>query len=252
MPETSFWQRVSSVLRPGGRWSATSDGNGKNGIIQGRNDTTLSPVPTVEPAAGFREIPWWRRRAVRQAQTREASLRVIALADGLQQHFQQQDQRSAELSQSLQRVGTVLEQLAETQRVQGECLRSIATQTDAAGRHAAVISETLRRLPEALSTQAEAIRAVGKHLEISQESDTQLMHSMQRFGQAVGTLSAAGTTQVEALQHLQAAQREQHDAFSALVREQSRRFMAVLLIGAVLAVAGLAALGVTLTVRLLP
>ena len=81
-----------------------------------------------------------------------------------------------------------------------------------------------------------------RQLQVGQESDTQLTQSLQQFGRAVDTLGSAGTSQVEMLQRLNAAQREQHEALVTLVREQSRRFMLILVVGAILAVAALAAL----------
>jgi len=245
----SFWQRVSSILRPGVMPMAHTDGNGRTVIVAGADDAVLSRAVSADVTGGVQAAPWWRRRQMRQAQTRAASLRVIALADALQQHFQQQDQRAAELGQALQRVGGTLEQLAATQHAQGQCLQTIAAHSEAAGKQAAALTDTLRRVPDSLLAQAEALRTVARHLDISQESDTQLMHSLQHFGQAVGTLSSAGTAQVETLQHLHAAQREQHEAFSALVREQSRRFMLMLFVAGLLALAGLAGLGITLALH---
>jgi hypothetical protein len=105
-------------------------------------------------------------------------------------------------------------------------------------------------MPESLLSQAEAIRTVARSLELAQEADTQLMHSLQQFGRAVDTLGSSGTAQVDILQRLNAAQREQHQAFTALVREQGRRFLAVFVVAAVLAVAALAALVATLAQRI--
>ncbi len=241
--QSSFWQRVGNLFRP-----------------DDPNATDVPPMPplststaTVEPAApraltvvDAAATPWWRRRQVRQAQSQEMALRVYELAGAMQQHFRQQDQRAVELAGSLDRVGGILEQLASSQKAQGDYLRTIAERTDVASKHAAALTETLSRMPDSLMTQAEAIRTVARQLEVSQESDTQLMHSLQQFGRAVDTLGESGTAQVQVLHKLNTAQREQHEALTTLVREQSRRFVVVLAIASVVAVAGLAALGVTL------
>jgi len=241
--QSSCWQRVGNLIRP-----------------DDPNATDVPPMPplatstaTVEPAApraltvvDAAATPWWRRRQVRQAQSQEMALRVYELAGAMQQHFRQQDQRAVELAGSLDRVGGILEQLASSQKAQGDYLRTIAERTDVASKHAAALTETLSRMPDSLMTQAEAIRTVARQLEVSQESDTQLMHSLQQFGRAVDTLGESGTAQVQVLHKLNTAQREQHEALTTLVREQSRRFVVVLAIASVVAVAGLAALGVTL------
>jgi hypothetical protein len=242
--QTSFWQRVSTLFRPDDHVGAETP------LTPPRPTTTATVTPAETPRPltllDNSATPWWRRRQVRQAQSQEMALRVYELAGAMQQHFRQQDQRAAELAGSLDRVGGVLEQLAGAQRAQGEFLRSIAERTDVASKHAAALTETLSRMPDSLMTQAEAIRTVARQLEVSQESDTQLMHSLQQFGRAVDTLGESGTAQVEVLHKLNAAQRAQHDTLTTLVREQSRRFVIVLVVASLVAVAGLAALGGTL------
>lgn len=186
--------------------------------------------------------PWWRRSAER----REAALQAVRLSESLQDHFRRQDDRAVQVVRSLERVGGILEQLAETQRSQGECLKAIAESTQAAGQNAAALHGTVSRVPEALTAQAEAIRTVARQLEVSQEADTQLMLSLQQFGRAVDTLGSSGTAQVEVLQRLAAAQREQQSALAGFVQEQGRRFTLFIAIAIGVALVALAALGVLL------
>ena len=134
------------------------------------------------------------------AQLRIVSERVVALADAMQRHFQQQDAHAAEVAGALGRVGNVLEQLAQTQQAQGACLQTLAAQSESTGKHVAALSDTAGRIPESLLTQAEAIRTVARQIEVGQETDTQLVQSLQTFGRAVDALGAAGATQVETLQ----------------------------------------------------
>ncbi len=245
----SLWQRVGGLFRPDYPPSATLSN------LAGRATVGTTPTPrdgtqrVLAPAPQPQSVSWWQRRQVRQMQMREASRRVVQLADELERYFRRQDERAAELTGSLGHVGGVLEQLAETQRSHGECLRGIAQHTEAGVKHSAMLTETLGRLPDSLVTQAEAIRAVARQLQLGLESDTQLTQSLQQFGRAVDTLGSAGTSQVEMLQRLNAAQREQHDALLTLVREQSRRFMLILVVGAILAVAALAALALPLALQ---
>ncbi len=241
----SFWQRVNNLLHP-----AASTGD--DGLTP-RDEGEVEDAALASRAAGSgapRPIfGWWRRTP--SPQVREVSLRVVELAHSLQQHFEQQDRRSAEVANSLNRVGGTLEQLAESQRNHGEFLRAIAEHTEAAGKNAAALTTTLGRVPESLLVQAEAIRTVARSLEVSQEADTQLMHSLQQFGKAVDTLGSSGAAQVDILQRLTAAQQAQHEAFAALAREQSRRFLVVVVVTAVLALAALAAVVAMLVMRVI-
>lgn len=238
----SFWRRFGGMFRSERGAPPRSVGGSATPVVDEmpqRGAAHKSPLALGSDAA---PVPWWRRRQAKQAQAREMSLRVMELAGAMQQHFHRQDARAAELAGALDRVGGTLQQLAEAQRTQGECLANIATHAETTSKHTAQMTETFGRLPDSLVTQAEAIRAVARQLEVSQESDTQLMHSLQHFGRAVDTLSTSGTAQVEVLQQLTTAQRQQHDTLAALVREQSRRQLMIMIVAAVLTLMGLAAL----------
>lgn len=243
----SFWQRMSNVFR--------SDGgpDGENGA-----ETVLRPAASAEHPAGAplqvtslgATSHWWRQPS-KTAQAREVALHVTQLAEAMQQHFRQQDQRAVELAASLDRVGGILEQLAQTQRGQNDYLRTIAEQTAESSKNAAALTATVSRVPESLLAQADAIRTVARQLEVAQETDAQLMHSLQHFGRAVDTLGSSGTAQVEVLQRLNTAQQQQHEAFTTLVREQSRRFTVVFAAAAILAIIAIAALAVPLVFRII-
>lgn len=243
----SFWQRMSNVFRPE---AGTVDDYGSDRAFESAPlppDRTAAPLQVTTAAA---QVPWWRRSS-RTGQAGEIALHVTQLAEAMQQHFRQQDQRAAELAGSLDRVGGILEQLAQTQRGQNDYLRTIAEQTAESSKNAAALTATVSRVPESLLAQADAIRTVARQLEVAQETDAQLMHSLQHFGRAVDTLGSSGTAQVEVLQRLNTAQQQQHDAFTALVREQGRRFTVVFAAVAILAVIAIAALAIPLVLRLI-
>lgn len=242
----SFWQRVSSFFRSDLGQGLRAGGDGRVGAPEPPAGLVGVAGPHSEPALAARGVAWWRRHQARRAQARQAVLRVGELAEALEQHFRQQDQRAAELAASLDRVASVLGQLAHTQQVQGECLQSIARHSELAERHAAQLSETLSRVPESLLTQAEAIRTVAAQLDLAQQSDRQLVQTLEQFARAADALGSSGTAQVNALQNLATAQREQQLALSRLVREQSRRLLVMGLVTAIVALGALGALVVSL------
>ncbi len=248
-----FWQRVGRLFRSG-------SGNGPPRATgeAGRSSAVASSTATLERSGALQQrsvlgappesIPWWRPQA-RRARAEAAGQRVAELALALEEHFRKQDDRAAALANSLDRVGSTLAQLADSQRLQGELLKCIAEHTDSAAKSAAGVVSTLAHVPESLNAQAEAIRGVARQLEIGQESDNQLMHSLQQFGRAVDTLGTSGTAQVEALQRLSTAQQHQNEAFAKLVTEQSRRYVAVVIGTSVLAVAAIAVAVITLVLQ---
>lgn len=266
MPErVSFWKRVSGIF--GGSGHSAADPHQTESAHQGdrpadspvSGSTTAAFTEVDEDSVLDAETPAglasaaakpmsWRRQSP-QTQFREVSQRIVELADAMQQHFGRQDEHATKFASSLERVGGVLEQIAEGQRAQSECLRSIAKQTETANRHASGLAEVTSRIPESLLAQAEAIRGVARQLEFSNESDTQLLTSLKSFSQAVDTLGSAGTAQVDALQRLNSAQSAQHEAFTTLVREQSRRFQIMMIGTAGVAVLAMAALVIVIIMR---
>jgi hypothetical protein len=192
----------------------------------------------------------WRRREPSVAQMREGYHRVVELMDALEEHFRKQDERSARLSDSMERVAGTLGQLEQVQRVEQGHVQTIADQVANVGEHAASISASLAQMPKSMQVQAEAVRTMLQRLEISQESDTQLMHSLQQLGRAVDTLGTSATVQVQTLERLNSAEREQHAALTTFVQEQSRRFLLVIIVATVLVVGALGALTVAILMQL--
>jgi len=242
MSSDSFWRRIGSAIG--------IQGNGRSGHPASSSPGTVTQPPTpraataeataVEPRRAFTGaatlLPW-RRPSVEQLQ--EGYQRVSRMLEAMQDHFERQDRRAEQMTESLTRVARTLEQLAEAQRSQGECIAAIATNVDAAGKHAGALSSALNQMPASLQAQAEAVRAIARQMEASQETDIQLVTSLQRFGVAVDALRESGAAQFDALQRLNERGADDKDALQAFIRDQNRRFLFALLgLGAVI-VAGL-------------
>lgn len=238
----SFWQRVGNVFRGGQLGSPDTNGN--------RHATKISAAEPPLDDGPPRPLTRWGRREPTVAQMRDGYQRVVETMDALQEHFSKQDQRAEHLGQSITHLVGTLDQLAETGHNQQEHVRSIADNVSQAGRHAAAISASLSQMPKSLQMQAESVQTMLRRIEISQESDTQLMHSLQHLGRAVEGLNASGAAQVQTLERLHAADHDQKEALTSLVREQSRRFLIVMVVAAILVLGTLAALAVTVMLQL--
>ena len=235
-----FWGRFRKMFGA----ERTPDSGGGVGVI----DSVVADaadVPEAPPMDEATAQTSWLRRSGPQ-QMRDVSQRMVALADSMQDHFERQDERAADLARSLSRVSDTLENLAQSQQSHTDILKAIAAQTEATGKHTAALSDTVGRIPDSLLTQAEAIRTVGDQLQKSQELDGQLLQSLSSFSRAVDALGSAGTAQVQTLQKLSSAQHDQHEAFTALVQEQTKRFVIVLIIAGVVGVASLVGLIIAL------
>lgn len=246
----SVWQRLGSMLRGG---AARDEG------ARAEVERDQAPAPgTQERREGGtgaiervdRRVPWWKRRALRHAQAREVSRRIVELANVMHEHLKRQEERHGEVGAALQHLGRQLETVTSQQRAAGETLRSVADSAALSGKHAAVISDAVSRIPDSLMSQADAVRKLGQRLELAQEADTQMVHALQQFQRAVEKLNANDGARVELLQQLHSAHEKHHDALRVLIREQSRRFLVIILIVGAVVIAALAALGTTLALSL--
>jgi chemotaxis regulatin CheY-phosphate phosphatase CheZ len=250
----SLWKRVGSIFGAGEGDAAGEETTFSGRVLQPPDAPSLvrsesNGLPST-PAPPAPRRGWFgrSRRAANGAEMRAAYERVVDLVGSIERHFEKQDERAGRLTDSVDRVSPILERFAETQHAQGEFIRAIATHADSTGRHTAEISETLREVPVSLKAQAGAIQSIARHMEIAHEVDTQLVHSLERFGQAVEALRESGTAQVETLERLHAGDQRRQDQLKTLVREQGRRLMLATVVGALLGLAALAAMVITLTI----
>ena len=250
--QMTFWRRVGRFFRGGP--APHDDQTRRDGAAMTNSEEIANEENGPDAAANDAATPGLLARLGRRepsvSQMRDGYQRIVETLDGLQDHFKNQDQRAEQLGEHVAQMVNRLEQLADTGRTQQDHIRSIADNVNQAGVHTAAISESLSQLPTLLQGEAEAVRSMVRHMEVSQESDTQLMHSLQKLSQAVDALSAAGAAQIQTLERLDGAGREQKEALTTLVREQTRRFMIIIVIAAILGLGALAALVTVLALQL--
>lgn len=253
---TSIWQRMGNVFRGGQTQRSHGNGQGRTSpsVVKYASATADATLLKEEPANGDHPSLLTRlsRREPSTTQMRDGYHRMLEMMDGLQNHFRRQDQRAEQLGRHVDRMVDMLEQLAKSGHSQQEHIRSIADNISQAGRHTAVISESLSQLPDLLRDEAEVAHSMVRQMEVSQEADMQLMHSLQKLSQAVDGLNDSGAAQVQTLQRLSVAEHEQREALTTLIHDQTRRFLIIIIIAAVLGLGSLAALVTTLVLQLGP
>jgi hypothetical protein len=240
-----LWELVKRAfqggLRPERSCGAQTD------RIEAGGPSTAGELPGRAAKGGL--LAWRRRTAPEAVAAREGSARLFELVDRLECHFEEQDRRAGELSRHVEQITGLLERLAESGARQQEGLNAVAESVGQVRQHTALMSESLGQLPPLFQSEAEALRQMVRQMDVAQESATQLMHSLQRLSQAVDALQAAGLAQVQTLERLSQAERQQQQALFLLVREQSRRFLIIIVIAAVLGLGALAALSAALLLR---
>jgi chromosome segregation ATPase len=169
--------------------------------------------------------------------SRDGLQRLGTLLDSMQDHFDSQDRRAEALTQSVDKVASMLEQMNASQREQTEYMRELAAQNDTAA-----MNDALTRMPASLDSQSEAVRALAQQIEISQESDHRVSHSLRQLGSAVDRVRTASESQLDVFKQLQSREDTQHENLKDLLKEQSRRFLIIISVTAVLALGALGAL----------
>jgi DNA repair exonuclease SbcCD ATPase subunit len=244
---TSFWRRIGSLF------GVSTVGDEPDGNALGGNESRVVQAVEGSDSAAYMGSSGGLLARFRRNDPRAAQLagyqRIAELMDSLQEHYRQQDERAARMEQQTERISSILQQLADSGRQQQEHVRTMTDNVSQATRHSAAMSESLSLLPPLLQAEADAVRSMVRQMDVAQESDTQLMQSLQKLGQAVESLNGASNAQVQTLERLSAAEREQRQALTLLVREQTRRFLVIMLVAAILGVGALAALSAMLIVR---
>ena len=249
---TSIWQRMGNVFRGGLSQRSHGNGHASPSVVKYASAAADATLLKEAPINGDHPSLLTRlgRREPSMTQMRDGYHHMLEMIDGLQNHFHQQDQRAEQLGQHVERMVDMLEQLAKSGHSQQEHIHAIADNVSQAGRHTAIISESLSQLPDLLRDEAEVAHSMVRQMEVSQEADMQLMHSLQKLGQAVDGLNDAGTAQVQTLKRLSIAEREQREALTTLIHDQTRRFLIIIIIAAVLGLGSLAALVTTLVLQM--
>jgi chromosome segregation ATPase len=243
--ETSFWKRVGNMFR-------SSDDEPTNGNGHGNGHTATEPEPAQADDEARGSTGSWSltRREPSAREIRDNYRRVGELMNTLQEHFERQDQRSEQVADSVKNVAQSLSQLSEYQKTQNDYIRSIAARVEGVDEHASRLSETISKLPEALSAQAQSVQALGRQVELFQEADQRVANSLVGLSQSVDSLRTSAVAQVETLRQLGEGENEKRQALTTLIKEQSRRFIVVLVITAVLGIAALTGMGATLAMVL--
>ncbi len=233
---TSIWQRVGSVFR-----TPDQPLNGEGAALH------IEPVrASANPgpdAAEPRSLFPWRRRTRDELQRRE---HVAKLMDTLAAHFEQQDQRSAEMTAAIRDLGQILQQLATTQGTQAQHVASIAEHADRLARRSGALETILGELPASVQAQAEAVRAVANELGASRAAGDRLRGALDRFGEAAEAWQRCGTEQTEAVGRMHETTTRQADTLQQFVAQQSRRLLTITVALGVVALAALAGLGTAL------
>src|SRR2546430_2687304 len=174
MNETTFFSRIGGGFRKPNR----SD--------NGHDDLPLDGGASNESVLVTRSTflrPWARRDAAIQ-QLQNGFSTLTDLMGGIRENLERQNQRQAELMQYLSSLPQVLEQLPESNRVQGETLKAIHQQLASQHAQQSKLSEILERVAETGGQQRELIEDLAERVETVKANDETIASHLPSAGDA--------------------------------------------------------------------
>jgi len=224
MEKATFWSRVGTWLRPGGRAFSVDEVGGDGLLGEGPGSGLASDPGRALPAAAsggsrFRLA----RNASAVERLEEEYTRIVRLVESVQSHLERQGERADVMARSLSSVADSLTSLPETSRSNTEALSQINERLETDGETLKRLDDNLSQLPRLADAQRETMVSIGRHLEFSKQSNDKLVTTLDGFQQAVTTVSEATATTARALQEIRSDASAKENRVAAALREQTKR-----------------------------
>lgn len=237
MQRASFWTRVGHWIRPsaGDAAYAPVDGSAESA------DTDLAEP--VEAEAGGRPAPTLVRRRGREdtlTRLEEGFEKVVNLCDSLNVHFTLQEERSAQIADSLGRVAADMSGLARSVGDQSETLRAIVEHLESGNHRAARVEELCSHFAKLTEAQRQSLAVVSQQVESSRRTDEEIAQSLRTFQESICVLGQSCAESTDALRQMRGEASARDDRLAATMDRASRRFLWLFGITLAVAVAGVA------------
>src|SRR6059058_4568575 len=180
--QTTLFSRIGGWFKKSNR----SD-NGRMGGDLPLNDHQANNTSVVVTRSSFLR-PWAKRDAAIQ-QLQDGFSTLTDLMGGIRENLERQNARQAELMQYLSSLPQVLEQLPESNRVQGEALKAIHQQLASQNAQQSKLSEILERVAETGGQQRELIEDLAERVETVKANDETIASHLQSVGDAMQNVS---------------------------------------------------------------
>jgi chromosome segregation ATPase len=214
--------------------SNRADGNGHGDLPLNPPDGNTSVVVT---RSSFLR-PWAKRDAAIQ-QLQEGFTTLTDLMSGIRTNLEKQNERQSELMQYLSSLPQVLEQLPESNRVQGETLKAIHQQLASQNAQQSKLAEILDRVAETGGQQRELIEDLAERVETVKHNDETLAAHLQGVGEAMQSVSRNSKDSTQVLQGLRDNINSRDGQLERILHKQNTRFTTMLAIAIFLSISAL-------------
>jgi methyl-accepting chemotaxis protein len=178
-----------------------------------------------------------RRRAREDALVRleEGFEKVVTLCDALNVHFTLQEERSAQIADSLRQVAVDMSSLAHSVGRQSETLEAIVGHLESGNHRTARVEELCTHFSKLTETQRQSLAIVSQQVENARRTDEEITQSLRTFQESMSTLGRSCAESTDTLRQMRGEASARDDRLAAMMEHEGKRFL--LLFGVTLAVA---------------
>lgn len=188
-----------------------------------------------EPTNGV--LSWWSRREQAVRQVQENQEHVNRLIEDIQRHLVREGERSSRICESLDQLSRSTLELPIIARQQAQLLETISGRIDTTNARTQQLAEAVSDIPRMARLQSESIASITRHLELAAENNAVHHQTMERLASAIQTLNESSNAQVKALWLMNVKAGEQNEFLSHLIARQSKLFVILISISALMAAA---------------
>ncbi len=244
MEQTTFWERVSAWFRPGGANVENSGHAGRSRIAGGGLTDSADRFDAESEETGLTArgpLTAVRRRNREEALARleDGFQRVVKLCDSLDVHFTLQEERTAEIADSLKHVAGDMSKLADAVGSQGDTLKAIVGQLESGNSRDERMEELCGHFSRMTEAQRQTLAQVAQQVEGARESDQEIAQSLGTFREAISSLSDSASASTESLKEMRVDAVTSNERLSALMEQQAKRFVWLFIVTLVVAAAGI-------------
>lgn len=202
-----IFDRTRSALTPTSTALTSIDSRGRNSSTNGQ---------------GF----WSRRNSV---QTQERLAHLTDLMTTMQSHFEIRERQADQMNASISNLTQSLERISEAQHRTARSIDALTGHVETSAHRSESLVASMAELPAALQAQAEAVHSVGRGLDSAAQSEARVSAALEQLLPAVDSLSGAGAENARAIKAMIENEARQRETLRALVKQQNRRMIIVMI-----------------------
>ena len=192
-----------------------------------KRDQTLAKLQVGDPAF------------ILDAKLQEGYEQVTELIELIRNHLVTQAERSERTCNALEQLARSTSDVPAISRQQGQTLETIADQLETTSTRTQQLAETMSEMPKITRAQTDTLAGINRQLEMAGEQNVVASQTMDKLGTAINALGTSNQAQAEVWKQMDAKATEQNDLLTQLIARQSRRFIMLFVVTAVLAAAAI-------------